>query len=178
MMEIKQSEIDRFNSEKLISEKKWIEIQKVHKEIKKLSDENKLVNIKTFWHLKLEDIDFSKQRNPLKEELRIAGVQIIEKVNVELLLNKFIGENTNLFREKVLYNIDLCDWQISEILNYWKNGMKLIPPTIQSINNKYLFPSDGRHRLNIAYYYGVEEIPILVSNFEKQSIIEILNSTK
>lgn len=89
-----------------------------------------------------------------------------------------------MFREKKLYNPSLIDCQISDILNFWIKGEKLIPPTIlvidRTIKNTIkdtdkIFPVDGKHRLNVAYYLGCTKIPIFVINKQLDKIKSILN---
>lgn len=165
-------------------DKRIKEQNKRHEEIMKLFHSPELNNIVPLWHINIEDIDLTKQRENLTDDLLEEGFTIIENVNIELLFDKMSSGNPNMFREKILYNKDLLDWKISDVLDNWRKGIKLIPPTISIIDKTIynantdtneLFATDGKHRINVAYYFGVTSIPIFVINKELEKIKTILN---
>lgn len=72
---------------------------------------------------------------------------------------------------------------ISRVWDHWLNNQKLIPPTIIIFDQRYmdllvpggipsreLQPIDGKHRLNVAYYFGAETMPIIVLERQVLSI--------
>lgn len=155
-----------------------------HKEIFELFESSQLTALKPLWHTDINDIDLSKQRHNLTAYLLIDGFTILQDIDIELLFSKMYPGNPEMFKEKILYNDDLIDWQISDIIDNWRNNIKLIPPTIlvmdkvidNSIENScQIFPTDGKHRINVAYYYGAEAIPIFVINRQLDKIKRILN---
>ncbi len=183
-MELSKKEVDKFWADKMEADNRMRERNKRHQEIVKLYKSSKLNDVTPLWHTTIEEIDLAKQRENLREDLLEEGFKIIENINIELLFDKMSSGNPDMFREKVLYNDDLNDWKISDVLDNWINGTKLIPPTIlvidKTIDNMVtdtneLFATDGKHRLNVAYYYGATSIPIFVVNKQLDKIKTILN---
>jgi len=182
-MDLSEEEIERFWAEKLESDKRCKERNKRHQEILHLYRKSTLPDIKPHWHTNVEEIDLSKQRENLGQDLLEEGFTILDSVDIELLFDKMSPGNPEMFREKNLYNEDLCDLKISDVLDKWINKVRLIPPTIlvfdktiyKSIDNtNQLFATDGKHRINVAYYYGATQIPILVINKQLDKIKSIL----
>jgi hypothetical protein len=184
-MKSSKEEAEKFWTEKMEINKLMIERDKRHHEIFQLFNSSQLPNIIPIWHTNIADIDLTKQRNNLTEDLLEEGFTIIEDVDIELLFDKIYSGNREMFREKELYNNDLDEMKISDVLDNWIKGTKLIPPTIlvsdKTINNSItdsneLFPTDGKHRLNVAYYYGATRIPIFVINKQLDKIKTILKT--
>jgi hypothetical protein len=183
-MELSEEEIEKFFANKMEVDKKMKERDKRHQEIMQLFKESQLPNITPIWHTSIEDIDLTMQRENLVDELLEDGFTIIENVDIELLFDKMSPGNPEMFREKILYNEDLLDWKISDVLDNWIKETKLIPPTIlvidkaidnSDIDTNLIFATDGKHRLNVAYYCGVTRIPIFVINKQLEKIKTILN---
>jgi hypothetical protein len=183
-MELSQEEIEKFWAEKLASDERIRVRNRRHQEILNLFKSSKLTDLKPLWHTDINDIDLSKQRENLRDDLLDEGFTILQNINIELLFDKMQSGNPEMFREKELYNDDLNDWKISDVIDNWLNKVKLIPPTIlvidkvidKSINDTCkIFPTDGKHRINVAYYFGATTIPIFVVNKQLEKIKTILN---
>jgi hypothetical protein len=138
------------------------------------------------WHQHIEDIDKDILAKAINRKLAADSFTVIPAVDVEVLLDKMRKVDANFYRKKVLYE-DSHDRQTSRVLRHWYNREKLIPPTIMVFNQEYfdfisldaipskeLQPVDGKHRLNIAYYYETLSIPILVWNKQIDLITRIL----
>jgi hypothetical protein len=182
-MEMTKEEIEKFWADKVEADKKIRERNKRHKEIQELFNSSKLTALNPLWHTDLNDIDLSKQRENLRDDLLEDGFTILQNIDIELLFDKMPSGNPELFREKNLYNDDLNDWKISDVIDNWLNNIKLIPPTILVIDKIIdsfiedtcqIFPTDGKHRINVAYYYGATTIPIFVVNKQLEKIKTIL----
>lgn len=153
-----------------------------HKKIFNLYQDGNLGAVLPLWEL--TDIDLKNQPHQLDESLLTEGYTILEGVDIELLFDHMLSGNPAMFREKVLYNKDLIKETISEIIHLWQSDIPLIPPTIVIsdktlpnglVDTEKLFPADGKHRINVAYYFGITEIPIFVSNKQLGKMKRILN---
>ncbi len=128
-----------------------------------LFNAGELSDIKPAWHTDIESIDFSKQRHELDEKL-MTGDYTVEHVKIEHLLASFNRANADFFRDKtIIHSYGFADRKICRVIEHWKNGTKLIPPTILFNDLAgFNYAVDGKHRLKVAYYYGVDEIPIII----------------
>ena len=179
-MELSEEEIAKFWADKLATEERIKIRDERHQEIVKLFKSSKLTDLKPLWHTDINEIDLDQQRDNLCKDLLDEGFTILQNINIELLFDKMQSGNPEMFRERELYNGDLLDWKISDVIDNWMNNIKLIPPTILVIDNSIsdtfkIFPTDGKHRINVAYYFGATTIPIFVVNKELEKIKRILN---
>lgn len=178
-----QEEIEKLKKQQNLN----IENNRIHDQIFKAYNEKTLSIPDVNWHLNVEEIDLSLQRDGYRKELLVGGITIIPDVDIELLLNSMTKENAAMFRRKELYEQDLPDMAISKVVNYWIHGTKLIPPTIMVFTQEYaetlnisiipskeLQPVDGKHRLKVAYFFGVKQIPILVRTIQAPIIKKTL----
>ena len=182
-MELSQEEINKFWKEKEESESRMRERNKRHKEIYDLYKSGQLKNINPIWHINAEEIELTKQKENLTSKLLENGFTIIENIDIELLFDNMPSGNPEMFRKRKLYNNSLDEFKTSEVLDNWIKGVKLIPPTILVIdetiekgieNTTKIYPTDGKHRLNAAYFFGAKKIPIFVINKQIESIKKIL----
>lgn len=123
-------------------------------------------HLKPLWILNPELIDFSNQPDQLIDELLVDGYTLVERVDIESLVNSFERGNALFLRDKKLTNSHgFADRKICRVLEHWNNEERLIPPTILFNHSLGLnFAQDGKHRLKVAYYYGVAEILIIIPN--------------
>ena len=174
-MDMSEEELEKYKIKLLKSKEQSRLISEMHTKIQALINSNEITDLTPLWHTNPEDINFFLQKDQLDEKLLTHGFSIIENVNIEILMDNMEDGNPALFRDKILYNEDLIDTNISKVINHWMNNEKLIPPTITiadnfltttlkcpSTINPKLFASDGKHRLNVAYFFGSEHIPIVV----------------
>lgn len=174
-MDLNEEELEQCKIKLLKSKEQSRLTSEMHSKILDLINNNEIIDLIPLWHTNPEDINFFLQKDQLDEKLLAHGFTVIENVNIEILLDNMEDGNPDLFREKKLYNEDLIDTNISKVINHWMNNEKLIPPTITiadnflttilkcpPTNNPKLFASDGKHRLNVAYFFGSEHIPIVV----------------
>ncbi len=174
-MDISEEELEQYKIMLLKSKEQSRLTNEMHIKIEALINNKEITDLTPLWHTNPEDINFLLQKDQLDEKLLAHGFTVIENVNIEILLDNMEDGNPDLFREKILYNEDLIDNNISKVINHWMNNEKLIPPTITiadnflttilkcpPTNNPKLFASDGKHRLNVAYFFGSEHIPIVV----------------
>lgn len=186
-MEISDEEIEKMWLEKSTYDKANRLRYKRHEEIYELYQNSQLNNISPLWHVNEKDIDFNNQNNILRPDLLEDGFKNIENVDIESLLNCMLDGYQDLVREKILYNEEQDETNISGVIDKWMNNIKLIPPTIliwDTIVNRTgileedkekLFVQDGKHRINVAYYFGAKTLPILVINKQLERIKTILN---
>jgi len=131
-----------------------------------------LDGLKPLWHIKNEDIDFLKQKDQLDEELLVEGYTIIPAVNFDKLLHSFYANQGSFINDKKIINRNgFIDTQLCRIVEHWQNEEALIPPII--IFNKGLsqnWPADGKHRMKVAYYFGVKDIPIIIPNIYLEQV--------
>jgi len=135
-----------------------------------------LDHLTPLWHIKEEDIDFLKQKDQLDEELLIEGYTIIPAVNFDQLLISFHSNQGSFISDKkIANNKGFVDTQLCRIVEHWQNEEALIPPIIiftKGLNQNW--PADGKHRMKIAYYLGVKEIPIIVPNIYLEQISALI----
>lgn len=135
------------------------------------------------WHLSETEIDLSLQRDALHPRLLVEGFTIIPNVDIETLFNQMTEADAAMFRRRELYNSSFNARTISSVLHSWLKDQKLIPPTIivydkefadtlkiKIITSNELRPIDGKHRINVSYFFGAKSIPILVRNKQLQLI--------
>ena len=138
------------------------------------------------WQEKMENIDLKLQRQPLHRQLVTDGFVLLQKVNFETLLNAMRSVDADARRKKLLFDA-ISDHSTSSILNHWRQNMPLIPPSFFIPDQQYselikpagfisdeLYPLDGRHRLNAAYFFGEKDIPVLVWKRQAEQIQLIL----
>uniref|UniRef100_UPI004048704F hypothetical protein n=1 Tax=Flavobacterium sp. TaxID=239 RepID=UPI004048704F len=106
-MELSQEEIEKFWAEKLASDERIRVRNRRHQEILTLFKSSKLTDLKPLWHTDINEIDLSKQRENLRDDLLDEGFTILQNINIELLFDKMQSGNPEMFREKELYNDDL-----------------------------------------------------------------------
>lgn len=175
MMEISKEELERFKIK--LEEQQHLSrlTNQLNGRVKKLYEQGKIKSLTPLWHTDPIEINFEKQKDRLDDKLLAHGISIIENVEMEKLLDAMEDGNPLLFREKQLYHEDMIDTNISKVINHWQNREKLIPPTITlsddfltstlkcpPVNAPKLYATDGKHRLNVAYFFGSLTIPILV----------------
>lgn len=159
------------------------ENMKRHEEIKTLYLSSKLPIIKPLWQIEISEMDFSMLREPSFKNLSKDEISVIENVSIESIFDNMYSANQEMFREKILYNQHLSERKISDVLDCWIRGIKLIPPILKVIdgslndinpNTDIVHPDDGKHRINVAYFYGVTEIPIIVLNTQLEKLNRLL----
>jgi hypothetical protein len=183
-MEISDEEIEKMWLDKGKSDEKSRLKHEKHNELHKKS---LLPNINPLWHLKNDDIDFNNQKDQLRPDLIDEGFTIIQNVDIELLLDCMLDGYQDLVRDKILYNEEQNETNISGVIDKWLSNIKLIPPTILiwdtivdqtgilKKDTEKLFVQDGKHRINVAYYYGAKTLPIVVINKQLARMKTILN---
>jgi hypothetical protein len=138
-----------------------------------------LESVVPLWHININELNFDDQPENLPAARMCKGIEIIQDVNFELLLDNMFPERAADYRKKELFHELLDDRKIARVINHWLNGEKLIPPTItfeeRMEQEKNLFPAEGKHRLNVAYHYGASHIPIVILTSEKGKILPLLN---
>jgi hypothetical protein len=138
------------------------------------------------WHEKMENIHLKLQSQSLHRQFFTDGFVLLPKVDFETLLNAMRSVDADARRKKLLFD-SIYDHSTSSILNHWRQNMPLIPPSFFIHDQQYselirpvgftsneLYPLDGRHRLNAAYYFGEKEIPVLVWKRQAEQIQSIL----
>lgn len=130
------------------------------------------------WHIEKKDIDFKKTNTTINLSLLEDGYTILA-VDAKLLMNKMGTSYVKLYQGK-LYK-DSSEDKISQVIYHWMNGEKLIPPIIiihdslfSDMVTNAIAPQDGNHRLRVAYYFGVEKIPIIVLNQQLNNFKQIM----
>ena len=137
----------------------------------------KLQAVIPLWHTSVRDICLTDQPDNLPAVRSYKGIEIVNDVNFELLLNNMFPERAADYRERELFHRLLDEMKIARIIDHWSKGEKLIPPTItfEKREDRNLFPAEGKHRLNVAYYYRVSQIPIVILTSERERILPLLN---
>jgi hypothetical protein len=174
-MDISEEELQRFIEQRqnLVKENKECE------EIKKKLKNNEIKDLEILWHTNYNHIDFSLQKDQIDDNTISNGWTIIESIDVDTLLNSMAVTDKEIYSKVILFNPDANDRQLCEIIKFWLREEKLIPPTviakpdIEGINKIYLL--DGKHRFNVAYYFGIERLPIIVLNNHLDEVKRLLN---
>ncbi|EOW9210584.1 TPA: hypothetical protein PX804_003327 [Vibrio cholerae] len=175
MINITQEQVDEFNRNRREEHQRRVEERKFCNKIMDLHDKDALNPVKPCWHLDKRYIDFDNQGFHLSDELCEKGYTLIPAVDVETLLDAMQSGNPELYRSKSLFHEDWSDQKICNVVKHWQNSEKLIPPTI--IYNYFLerlYVADGKHRFNVAYYFGAECMPIIVPNVQLEKIKAML----
>jgi len=163
--EMSEEEIRAFGEKLKREQEERIIFNKRCDEITEMYNEGNLTELDVFWHTDKKDIDFTLQREQLDFELLENGYTLIESVDMEKILDSMQDGNPQLYREKQLFHDDWNDWKICGVIDYWLRKEKLIPPSIiwnDMLNKTYV--AEGKHRFNVAYYYGEKTIPIIIPN--------------
>ena len=134
----------------------------------------------------MENIHLQLQSQSLHRQFITDGFVLLPKVNFETLLNAMRSVDADARRRKLLFD-SLYDHSTNSILNHWRQNMPLIPPSFFIHDQQYselikpagfisdeLYPLDGRHRLNAAYFFGEKDIPVLVWKRQAEQIQSIL----
>lgn len=186
-MEPNKEELEELARDLEERQKRGVELTRILSEIRDLHALNLLHDIVPLWHEAPEQIDLNLQTHSIDTDIIRDGIDVIRNVNFEILLDHLVKGQSELIREKDLFNNDLLETSISKVVNHWRNGEALIPPTIVLVDPEYpnplgitfayndeLHPIDGKHRLNAAYYLGSEQIPIVVLKRQANKIKRIL----
>lgn len=145
-------------------------------EIRQLHRQGELRGVTPLWHTDIRGFHLDDQPGNLDASLRRFGMEIILNVNFEKLLDNMFPEWAGDVREQELFHECLADEKTAVVIHHWMNHEKLIPPTItfEPRSERNLYPSDGKHRINAAYYLGVSVLPILVLTVQKDKILSLL----
>lgn len=134
---------------------------------------NESISIK--WFLSFDEIEKSSLPEHLKPEA--SRSILINDVSMEILITKLQRGNPEIIKSKDLFHPRMNRNKTGQIVDAWKRNIPLLPPTIFFIPQmKRLEIEDGRHRLNIAYYFEAEKIPIIVPINDYPQIFHLLNS--
>jgi len=183
-MDTSDDELKKIMAKKIKDDRYVKNLDKRRQIIKDLVNTSQLNNITPIWHTTARRIDFNKQKHQLPDKYLEDGFTILKNVDIEILINSTTPGNIEMYGERLLYHPDLQDWKIDDILHYWYNNTKLIPPTITlldetleyyDVDRNELYISDGTHRINVANFYGAKTIPIIVSNKQLERIKDFLN---
>lgn len=146
-----------------------------HKIIKREFRNGKITNLIPLWHHDENQIDFERQGDEIDPDFFSEGFTILE-ADIRVLFKSFDPLWTSMFLRKELYKKEQCPDKISGVVYHWMQGIHLIPPTILNVHDSdCLFPADGKHRLNVAYFFGAETIPIIVANKQLEKVKRIMN---
>ncbi len=142
-----------------------IDFNRMCDSIKKSYESGEILTLNAHWHLSVNDIDFSCQREQINDDLLSEGYTLIPDVEVESLLDSMQDGNPELYRRKSLFGKYWSDYKICDVINHWQSDTRLIPPTIifNRLLNK-IYVAEGKHRLNVAYFFGCKVLPIIVPN--------------
>jgi len=128
--------------------------------------------VKPQWWTDLREIELKKD----KEYLRPEGLILIENISVDKLIEKIRSENSGILKQGKLFHDKLDMTKTCKIIEHWKNGEKLIPPTIVwSSYYETIEIENGRHRLNVAICFQEKYVPIMTSFLERDKIVQLLN---
>jgi hypothetical protein len=176
------SDMDKARLEQLFWEEKaasatyYRERDQIEEMITKLHTEGNLTSLSCQWHVNLSDINFFDLNNSEIFELLRDGLEIIDVVSIQKLIEAMPEEWLDLFEDRQLFHDDLGASNIANVIQHWRDGQKLIPPIITLMdNNEEVYPADGKHRVNVAYFFNADTIPIIVPKSQKDRIIELLN---
>lgn len=173
MPQLSSEEVRKFFENKKAAEIEFAAERKAIERLKRNLKAGKVNPPIPIWNDRKEDINLELQPHKLNDDIILDGYEILW-VNFEELLDKLIQGNPKEFRKKKLFNRYFSASRMYRVWDNWVNGVKLIPPSIVSVNGK-LFPADGKHRLNVAYYLGVREIPVFVGSRDVEVFCSIVN---
>ncbi|EID4421474.1 ParB N-terminal domain-containing protein [Vibrio vulnificus] len=179
MSKITQEQVDEFNRKRREEQQRRAEERDFCNKIMELYAKGSLDPVKPCWHLDKKYIDFDNQDFHLSDELCEQGYRLIPSVDVETLLDAMQSGNPELYRSKSLFHKHWSDEKICNVVKHWQNNEKLIPPTIVYNHLLHrLYVADGKHRFNVAYYFGTECMPIIVPNVQLEKIKPMLGCTE
>lgn len=126
------------------------------------------------WHTAINKIKLPKSLEHLIPDPNFDC--ILPNVNLKALIAHLSCGNNSLITQAGLFKEGFQDRKTEEILEHWKQGTKLMPPSIMvAKNNQGLCISDGRHRINAAFYYQQECIPIIISKADLENALSLLS---
>lgn len=85
---------------------------------------------------------------------------------------------SDVILDSLYTGVEKNDMRITRILSHWDNNEYVDPPTIyyaESNLHNVIFYRDGQHRAKLAYFLGVENIPIGIHNSDITRVKNILN---
>ena len=153
-----------------------------HKIVKAQFKKGMITKVTPLWHTEKSGINFKLQGDEIDPELLSEGYEILE-VDIETLFKCFDSGLPEMYLRKELYNKKQTEEKISGVIHKWQQGVPLIPPTILCRDSSLIFwnedsdvlmPQDGKHRLNVAYFFGATTIPIIVVNKQFEKVRRIL----
>jgi hypothetical protein len=152
---------------------KYIELEAKYKQ---LIEQDKL-DIELTWRDKTSNLDMDFLESKLNKDFFDDFKQNFSVVKLQLdrVLNFYCEseeEANRIYPKDKLWDDDIgrSNRKIVKILEYVENGNPLSPPIIDILNNSLLF-YDGNHRVALARFLRLNEIPFAV----RTSNIEILN---
>lgn len=153
-----------------------------HKIVRNQFKKGIITQVTPLWHIEQNNINFDLQGDKISPDLLSNGYTILN-VKLENLIKSFDSGLPEMYLRKQLYNKKQSDEKISGVILKWLQGTPLIPPTILcrdsslsfwNEDSDVLMPQDGKHRINVAYFFGAKTIPIIVMNKQLEKVKQIL----
>jgi hypothetical protein len=126
---------------------------------------DELKKLSPVWHLKLANIDLSKQPNKLDVEITGNDFHIYKSSWIEMYRALDPGYIKLYSKDKVFSTQQDSD-KLIEIIKHWEGNTALIPPMMIDCGYNKLIPGDGKHRMKIASLVDNTEIYFIL--FDKQ----------
>ncbi|MGJ1442669.1 hypothetical protein ACR788_15445 [Sphingobacterium siyangense] len=188
-MEYSEEFINEFKKQREEDRLKRIQSENLTNEIRQSFFEGKITSLQAFWHTNISDCDWNLQPHKLDFQVSNGNLAIITNVSLEKLIDHLVPYQKKMFKERQLFNGSLDDTNTAKIINHWLHSERLIPPTILIVDEKFpnpagniqiefndeFHPVDGKHRLNVANYFGTASIPIVVIERQEQKIRDIFS---
>lgn len=123
------------------------------------------INIIPCWFNKVEEIVLPNSLSYLAPDL--TREVIINNISISKIISLLKDKDKELFENSNLFKKGFCNKKTEFLIEHWRKELKILPPSISfcRMTNK-LIVCDGRHRINLSQYLGVNHIPILVLLYE------------
>lgn len=161
MKDISQEEIDKFIKKKQEQQMEYSHLEEKTKEYRKRIKSG-CFHLTIEWETDITAINMDRLKTPLLDEIK-RNLPLDYKIVLLDLDNvvKFYCKNP----DKVFPKNDL--WvirqphTIARLIEFIENGNKLIPPLIQTNENRISI-IDGNHRIALCRFLRIEKIPFLI----------------
>ena len=147
-------------------------MSKAHDKIS--ADAKKLTPV---WHETVDAIDFDLQPdNEFSAPYNTRDFQIYKSPLADLI-KALAPIYRQVYAKPTLFNTQHDKDKLIGVVDCWKNGEALIPPMLMDAGNNELLPLDGKHRLKVACFNGVEEVYFILFDADMPRITQYFNPT-
>ncbi|MBK8925027.1 MAG: hypothetical protein IPM74_03745 [Crocinitomicaceae bacterium] len=132
--------------------------------------------IRPLWHQRIADIDLSSQPDSLTDKYINNGFHIYKSSLTDL--HKALDDGyEKLYNNDKLFSNQQDPDKLQKVLEYWENGVYLIPPMLIDNGYNHLVPADGKHRMKVSSIIDKDEVYFILFDVDLPKINKYFNPT-